>query len=193
MSPQALNSLRRHSHGGVASPLQRGLLPQSPRSDRPRNLTLLGARGGRFGARAERIHHQARLERGSLVGVRLLEPGPPVTSSASGWRRSDRYPTAYISRSPRICPARVSVSAASIVVAFSVAVRPGELRSRACKCSHGHRPSGCDTEARGRRATLPQRHRRGVGGSLTRTPLRRAYRLQRTCSLPIVRDYVGSA
>ena len=81
----------------------------------------------------------------------------------------------------------VSVSAGSIVVVFSGAVRLGELRSRACRCSRGHRPSGCDTEATGRRVTLPQRHRRGVGGSLTQTPLRRAYRLQRPCSLPIVR------
>jgi hypothetical protein len=87
----------------------------------------------------------------------------------------------------------VSVSAASIVVAFSGVVRLGGLHSRACRCSHAHRPSGCDSEARGRRATLPQRHRRGVDGSLTQTPLRRAYRLQRPCSLPIVRAYSGSA
>jgi hypothetical protein len=80
----------------------------------------------------------------------------------------------------------VSVSAASPVVVFSGVVRLGELRSRACRCSRGHRPSGCDTGATGRRVTLPQRHRRGVGGSLTQTPRRRAYRLQRPCSLPIV-------
>ena len=88
----------------------------------------------------------------------------------------------------KCCGARawVSVSAASTVVVFSGAVRLGELRSRACRCSRGHRPSGCDTGARGRRVTLPQRHRRGVGGSLTQTPRRRAYRLQRPCSVPIV-------
>ena len=87
----------------------------------------------------------------------------------------------------------VSVSAASTVVVFSGAVRLGELRSRAYRCSRGHRPSGCDTGATGRRVTLPQRHRRGVGGSLTQTPRRRAYRLQRPCSLPIISAYVGSA
>ena len=121
-------------------------------------------------------------EHDRLVGVRLPAPEPPVTSSAPRWRRSHRCQPQYISRSPRIAPARVSVSAASIVVALSGAVRLAGLRSRAYRCSRGHRPSGCDTEARGRRATLPQRHRRGVGGSLTRTPLRHAYRLQRPCS-----------
>jgi hypothetical protein len=94
---------------------------------------------------------------------------------------------------PWLAQAWVSVSAASIVVAFSGAVRLGGLRSRGCRYSRGHRPSGCGSEARGRRAPLPQRRRRGVGGSLTRTPLRRAYRLQRPCSLPIVRAYFGSA
>jgi len=119
---------------------------------------------------------------GRLVGVRLLEPEPrshPGRHAGAG--HTDSQPQ-YISRSPRIAAAWVSVSAASIVVALSGAVRLGGLRSRAYRCSRGHRPSGCDTEARGRRATLPQRHRRGVGGSLTRTPLRRAYRLQRPCS-----------
>jgi hypothetical protein len=133
-------------------------------------------------------------EQGSLVGVRLLEPGPSsrILGAPAGAGHTDSY-LQYISGSPRIAQDWVSVSAASIVVAFSRAVRLGELRSRACKCSRGHRPSGCDTEARGRRATLPQRHRSGVGGSLIRTPLRRAYRLQRPCSLPIVRAYFGSA
>jgi len=107
-----------------------------------------------------------------------LRPHPRRPAGAG---HTDRQPR-YSSRSPRIAPARVSVSAASIVVALSGAVRLAGLRSRACRCSRGHRPSGCDTEARGRRATLPQRHRRGVGGSLTRTPLRHAYRLQRPCS-----------
>ena len=99
----------------------------------------------------------------------------------AGAGHTDSQPR-YISRSPRIAPTWVSVSAASIVVALSGAVRLGGLRWRACRCSRGHRPSRCDTGARGRRAPLPQRHRRGVGGSLTRTPLRRAYRLQRPCS-----------
>jgi hypothetical protein len=90
-------------------------------------------------------------------------------------------------RCPRLAQAWVSVSAASMVVAVSGAVRLGGRRSRGCRCSRGRRPSGCGSEARGRRATLPQRRRRGVGGSLTRTPLRRAYQLRRPCSLPIVR------
>jgi hypothetical protein len=118
-------------------------------------------------------------EHGRLAGVRLLGPEPPVTSSAPRWRRSHRYRST--SRDHRGL-GWVSVSAASIVVAFSGAVRLGGLRSRAYRCSRGRRPSGCDIEVRGRRAPLPQRHRRGVGGSLTRTPLRRAYRLQRPCS-----------
>ena len=110
----------------------------------------------------------------------------------AGAGHTDSQPQ-YSSRSPRIAQARVSVCAASTVVALSGAVRLGGLRSRACRCSHGHRPSGCDTEARDRRATLPQPHRSGVGGSLTQTPLRRAYRLQTPCSAPIVRGYFGSA
>ena len=132
-------------------------------------------------------------EYGGLVGVRLLEPEPqshPRRPAGAG--HTDSY-LQYISRSPRISQAWVSVSAASIVVGVSGAVRRGGLRSRACRCSRGRRPSGCGTEARGRRATLPQRHRSGVGGSLTQTPLRRAYRLQRPCSLPIVGAYFGSA
>jgi hypothetical protein len=118
---------------------------------------------------------------------------PRVTSSRpAGVGHTDSQPR-YISQSPRIAQAWVNVSAALTVVAFPGAVRLGGLRSRAYRCSHGHRPSGCDTEARGRRVTLPQRHRRGVGGSLTQIPRRRAYRLQRPCSLPIVRAYLGSA
>ena len=41
-------------------------------------------------------------EHGRLVGVRLLEPEPPVTSSTPRWRRSHRCQLQYISRSPRI-------------------------------------------------------------------------------------------
>ena len=123
------------------------------------------------------------LERTRIIeGKRAVSPTCTTGSGAEV-----RFPR------PLVAGLWVSVSAASIVVVFSGAVRLGELRSRACRCSHGHRPSGCDTGATGRRVTLPQRHRRGVGGSLTRTPLRRAYRFQRPCSLPIVRAYLGSA
>ena len=123
-------------------------------------------------------------EHGRLVGVRLLRARTPRSHPRrpAGAAHTDSQPQ-YSSRSPRTAPTWVSVSAASIVVALSGALRLGGLRSRACRCSRGRRPSGCDTEARGRRATLPQRHQRGVGGLLTRTPLRRAYRLQRPCSL----------
>jgi hypothetical protein len=131
------------------------------------------------------------LQLGNIVGRRRA---PGCTASASpiaDCGRDQPHPSADAGLTA--CPGwGVSVSAASIVVAFSGAVRLGGLRSRACRCSRGHRPNGCDTEARDRRATLPQRHRRGVGGSLTRTPLRRAYRLERPCSLPIVRAYFGS-
>ena len=133
-------------------------------------------------------------EHGRLVGVRLLEPEPPGSHPGrpAGAGHTNIRPQ-YITRSPRNVQALFSVSAASIVVALSGALRLGGLRSRACRCSRGRRPSGCDTEARGRRATLPQRHQRGVGGSLTRTPLRRAYRLQRPCSSSDRSWLLGSA
>jgi hypothetical protein len=173
---------------------------QAPESGRPQNLGLAprhfpNHEAGVVSSARRRRHetappHQARADAegchsppcrrqtGSLS--RAFVPGR--TGAARAGRRGPRHAQAW-----------VSVSAASIVVAFSGAVRLGGLRSRACRCSRGHRPSECDTEARDRRATLPQRHQRGVGGSLTRTPLRRAYRLQRPCSLPIVRAYSGSA
>jgi hypothetical protein len=119
-----------------------------------------------------------------------------TTNGHSVQRLRSRSSTSGTGRAPvpAACPGFwVSVSAASIFVVFSGVFRLGGLRSRACRRSRGHRPTGSDTGAKGRRATLPQRHRSGVGGSLTRTPLRRACRLQRPCSLPIVRAYFGSA
>lgn len=66
-------------------------------------------------------------------------------------------------------------------------VRLGGRRWRACKCSRGHRPSGCGNEARDRRAALRQQHPNGVGAPLTRTRLPRACRLQWPWSPRIVR------
>ena len=168
-------------------------------------------------ALASGLHAEATLDRldGHSPSRGLPATGPrvplwieelPSQQSSPGGRSGDRAAVcrrrSWSNRSgtvkagrrcPRLALTWVSVSVASIVVAFSGAVRLGGLRSRACRCSRGHRPSGCGSEARGRRATLPQRRRRGVGGSLTRTPLQRAYRLQRPCHIPIVRAYFGSA
>ena len=145
-------------------------------------------------AATERIHHPARLWSMAAWSACACSSQDPQSRPRrpAGAAHTDSY-LQYISRSPGITQAWVSVCAASIVVGVLGAVRLAGLRWRACRCSRGHRPSGCGTEARDRRATLPQRHRRGVGGSLTQTPLRRAYRLQRPCSLPIVRAYFGSA
>ena len=52
-------------------------------------------------------------------------------------------------------------------------------RSRACRWSRGRRPSGCDSEAKDRRAELPRLHPGAVGDPLTRTQPRRVRRLQR--------------
>jgi len=71
----------------------------------------------------------------------------------------------------------VSVSVVTLAVASWEVVRLGERRSRACRWSRGRGPSGSDSEARDRRATLPQRHPSGVGDRLTQTQLRRACRL----------------
>ena len=84
-----------------------------------------------------------------------------------------------------------SVSVVPLAVASWGVVRLGERRSRACRWSRGRRPSRSDSEARDRRATLPQRHPSGVGGPLTQTQLRRACRLQRPCSPLIVRGSRG--
>ena len=78
----------------------------------------------------------------------------------------------------------VSVSALPLAVVAWGVVRPGGRRWRACRCSRGRRPIGSDTEATDPLEPLPQRHRSGVGGRLTRTRLRHACRLQRPCSLP---------
>ncbi len=168
----------------------RGARSDSPKSDHPEPDSARSRRG-RFGARVERIHHPARLWGTAGWSARPARARTPVTSSAR-WRRSHSQ-LQYVTITADLPRPGVSVSAASTVAAFSGAVRLAGLRSRVCRCSHGHRPSGCDTEARDRRATLPQRHRREIGGSLTPTPLRRAYRLQRPCSVPIVGAYVGSA
>jgi hypothetical protein len=78
----------------------------------------------------------------------------------------------------------VCVSVVMLAVAALGVVRLGGRRLPACRCSRGRRPNGCDSEATGPFAALLQRHRRGVGGRLTRTRLRPACRLQRPCSLP---------
>jgi hypothetical protein len=90
------------------------------------------------------------------------------------------------SRLRLVCVSLVTLAAASWGV-----VRLGGRRLRACRCSRGRRPSGSDSEARDRRAELPQRHPSGVAGRLTPTRLRRACRLQRPCSLLIVRPNRG--
>ena len=60
--------------------------------------------------------------------------------------------------------------------------RVGGLRSQACRCSRVRRPSGCGSEARGRRARPPRQPQRVVGGWLTPTRLRRDSRPQRPSS-----------
>ena len=79
------------------------------------------------------------------------------------------------SKSPQLRLASVFVG--PLAVASWGVVRLGERRSRACRWSRARRPSGSDSEARDRRATLPQRHPSGVGDRLTQTQLRRACRL----------------
>jgi hypothetical protein len=85
----------------------------------------------------------------------------------------------------------VSVSVAPLAVASWRAVRLAEHRWPACRCSRDRRPSGCDSAARDRLAALPQRHRSGVGGRLTRTRLPRVCQLQRPCSLPTCSCFRG--
>ena len=85
----------------------------------------------------------------------------------------------------------VSVFVVPLAVASWGVVRLGERRSRACRWSRGRRPSRSDSEARDRRATLPQRHPSGADGPLTQTQPRRACRLQRPCSPLIVRGSRG--
>jgi hypothetical protein len=126
-------------------------------------------------------------EHGRPVSVRVLEPEPPVTPSARRWRRPHQERTAQPAITADYPSLGLSVWTAPIVVGVSGGVRLAALHSRACRCSRGHRPSGSDTEATGRRATLAQRHRTGVGGSLTGPPLRRVYRLRRPCCVLIVR------
>jgi hypothetical protein len=84
-----------------------------------------------------------------------------------------------------------SVFVVPLAVASWGVVRLRERRSRACRWSRGRRASRSDSEARDRRATLPQRHPSGAGGPLTQTQLRRGCRLQKPCSPLIVRGSRG--
>ena len=65
----------------------------------------------------------------------------------------------------------VSVSGVPLAAASWVAVRIARRRLRACRCSRARRPSGSDSEATDRRATLPQRRPSEVGGRLTQIRL----------------------
>jgi hypothetical protein len=67
---------------------------------------------------------------------------------------------------------------AALFAAAWSAVRLAARRSRACRQSRGRRPRGSDSEATGRFARLPARHRGEVDGPSTRTPPRHAPRLQ---------------
>jgi hypothetical protein len=78
----------------------------------------------------------------------------------------------------------LSVSLAHGVGAWGVTQR-GERRSRAYRCSRGHRPIGSDSEVRDRHAALPQPHPSGVDERSTPIRLPRVCRLQRPFSLPI--------
>lgn len=90
---------------------------------------------------------------------------------------------------PGVMQRRVSAGFTVSVVLRAVpcagVVRLEERHLRACRCSHGHRPGGCGSEAKVLRATLPAQHRSGVADQLTRTRPQRACRLQKPCSLPI--------
>ena len=135
--------------------------------------------------------HVTRARAGLLPPAVASPPsGYPISSASSPWApRSGSHPhprrvrsVAARGGSPRF--RFVSVSALPLAVAAWGVVRPGGRRWRACRCSRGRRPIGSDTEATDPLEPLPQRHRSGVGGRLTRTRLRHACRLQRPCSLP---------
>ena len=89
--------------------------------------------------------------------------------------------------SPRV--RSVNVSVVPLAVAAWGVVRPGGRRLRACRRSRGRRPSGSDSEATGPLVVPLRRHLSGVGGRLTQTRLRHAFRLQRPCSLPCCSCY----
>jgi hypothetical protein len=94
-------------------------------------------------------------------------------------------PCMIIDRARR--PSRVKWVGAWVVrlaVAAWGVVRPGAHRRPACRCSHGRRPNGSDSEAMDPLAAPQQRHRVAVGAGLTPTRLRHAHQLQRPCSLP---------
>ena len=95
-------------------------------------------------------------------------------------RRVGRAGCAWFSPGRGSSPLRwVSVCVVPLAAASCGEARLEGRRSRVCRWSRDRRPSGCDSEARDRRAALPQRHPSEVGGLLTRTRLRRACRLQR--------------
>ena len=147
-----------------------------PRARRPSDRTNMGtlpARGRAFYPQPWLRHPAATRSR------RLRRPGPPDRGVT---RTRVVRSVAARGGSPRF--RLVSVSALPLAVAAWGVVRRGGRRLRACRCSRGRRPIGSDTEATDPLEPLPQRHRSGVGGRLTRTRLRHACRLQRPCSLP---------
>ena len=147
-----------------------------PRARRPSDRTNMGTLPARGRASTpSRGFATQRLP--DLVGFVALAP-------RSGSHPHPRRVRSVAARggSPRF--RLVSVSALPLAVAAWGVVRPGGRRWRACRCSRGRRPIGSDTEATDPLEPLPQRHRSGVGGRLTRTRLRPACRLQRPCSLP---------
>ena len=147
-----------------------------PRARRPSdrtNMATLPARGRSF-------YPQPWLRHPAATRSRRLRRLAPRSGSHPHPRRVRSV--AARGGSPRF--RLVSVSALPLAVAAWGVVRPGGRRWRACRCSRGRRPIGSDTEATDPLEPLPQRHRSGVGGRLTRTRLRHACRLQRPCSLP---------
>ena len=119
---------------------------------------------------------------GRLVGVRLLEPGPLAASSAPRWRQVTQVANCTTSRGHRGLPGPgLAFPRRRLSLAFRARFgSEGSARGRV-DALVAIVPADAIPRRGGRRATLPRRHRSGVGGSLTRTPLRRAYRLQRPC------------
>ena len=142
---------------------------------------------GLNGYPTERVH-----DHGRLVGVRLLDSEPlehpPHADGAEDRGRTDSQPCSWrLASGERGGSSDLRLASVSVVPLAAGAwggARPAERRSRACRCSRGHRPSGSDSEARDRHGALPQPHPSGVDGRLTQTPPRHVCRLQRPCSLP---------
>jgi hypothetical protein len=120
------------------------------------------------------VTHRRYTSRGALLGRARAKPGPRRAAlSGRPLATVDRHISGWVSVSP-VPPAAASCGL----------VRLEGRRRRECRCSRGRRPSGCDNEARDRRAAPPQQHRRAVGGRLTRTRLQRACRPQMSWSPP---------